>query len=627
MSAPARPPEPAGSGSQSSVLRLPGLGTETSQLPEGAIELTPEELAQYDIVDGTLEERVKKISSIFERTSMAKHQAPIWLRRFKKGDVICREGRAGTTAFYIARGEIEIGIGAPPDQHAGTTRGLGLVTGMVRRVARAVGLRRGGSKLTAADKRRSKPTYIPIDASISLAYDKRVGSLKQGEIFGEMSCLRFTPRSATCVAASTEVECLEMLRSALIYLKNNPTPFKRRLEQIYRERSLTSLLRGIDLFADVPDDFLLELREKVEFQTFEFKKDAPHPVIFREGSDPEALFIIRLGYVKVSQNRPGGEFVLRYLGPGQFFGEMGLVLGGARTATCTALDYVELLKIKKDDFDEMLRRFPAVEKRVSAVAQQRLIDEKARDRPSYTGGEHVGDFLSQRLMNAENVLVIDLDRCVRCDDCVRACAEAHDGVTRMVRDGLRFENYLVTTSCRGCTDPTCMTECPVGSIRRPTSLSIVIEDWCIGCGKCADNCPYGNINMFGAIAHQADADGKPIMDENGREKWLDWNGEPLRVAPKLDDKGNIVLDKKGKVEVYRDDKNNRRFIADDGKAREDIKNDGKGLATVCDLGEGDDQPGEPACVYACPHHAAIRVLPRDFFGQKLPVMTKGARLK
>ena len=91
--------------------------------------------------------------------------------------------------------------------------------------------------------------------------------------------------------------------------------------------------------------------------------------------------------------------------------------------------------------------------------------------------------------------MLDLERCTRCDECVKACADAHDGVTRLVREGLRFDKYLVATSCRQCRDPLCMVGCPVGSIRRGNSLEIIIEDWCIGCGLCANNCPYGNINM------------------------------------------------------------------------------------------------------------------------------------
>jgi Fe-S-cluster-containing hydrogenase component 2 len=78
---------------------------------------------------------------------------------------------------------------------------------------------------------------------------------------------------------------------------------------------------------------------------------------------------------------------------------------------------------------------------------------------------------------------------------VRACADSHDGLTRLKREGLRFDKYLVPTSCRSCHDPVCLSECPVGSIGRSPSGAIIIEDWCIGCRKCAENCPYGNIEM------------------------------------------------------------------------------------------------------------------------------------
>jgi Fe-S-cluster-containing hydrogenase component 2 len=99
------------------------------------------------------------------------------------------------------------------------------------------------------------------------------------------------------------------------------------------------------------------------------------------------------------------------------------------------------------------------------------------------------------LYNSQNVLLIDLDRCTRCDECVRACSDAHGGVARFTRDGPRVGRYLVTMACRSCTDPKCMVGCPVGSIRREDSLEIKIEDWCIGCERCANQCPFGNINM------------------------------------------------------------------------------------------------------------------------------------
>src|SRR5262249_11246854 len=108
----------------------------------------------------------------------------------------------------------------------------------------------------------------------------------------------------------------------------------------------------------------------------------------------------------------------------------------------------------------------------------------------------LNDFLKQELMQGQNLLLIDLEKCTRCDECAKACVATHDDkVSRLFREGLRFDKYLVPTSCRACLDPLCMTRCPVGSIRRKQSLDIVIEDWCIGCGNCAIDCPYGSINV------------------------------------------------------------------------------------------------------------------------------------
>ena len=69
-------------------------------------------------------------------------------------------------------------------------------------------------------------------------------------------------------------------------------------------------------------------------------------------------------------------------------------------------------------------------------------------------------------MNAQSLLVLDLEKCTRCDECTKACADTHDGVTRLIREGLRFDKFLVASSCRSCLDPYCMVGCPVNSIRR-----------------------------------------------------------------------------------------------------------------------------------------------------------------
>jgi ferredoxin len=129
---------------------------------------------------------------------------------------------------------------------------------------------------------------------------------------------------------------------------------------------------------------------------------------------------------------------------------------GRRTATCTAVDFVQLVRIKAEDFAQMLERFPKVAEGIHEVARaRREMDLQLLGRVQQAS---LSSFLEQELMQGQNLLLLDLDKCTRCDECVKACVATHDdGVTRLVRDGLRFENFLVATSCRACMDPLCMT--------------------------------------------------------------------------------------------------------------------------------------------------------------------------
>jgi Fe-S-cluster-containing dehydrogenase component len=155
--------------------------------------------------------------------------------------------------------------------------------------------------------------------------------------------------------------------------------------------------------------------------------------------------------------------------------------------------------------------------------------------------------VEQRYINGTQAMMIDLDRCTRCDDCVRACASTHDGNPRFVREGMRHEQYLIANACMHCADPVCMIGCPTGAISRNMTDGIVAinDNTCIGCSTCANSCPYGNIRMV----EVRDPKGRPFVD---REK-------------------NLPIVK----------------------------------ATKCDLCI--EQIGGPACQRACPHDAMIRI--------------------
>ena len=477
---------------------------------------------------------------VFENVSgtfLALNQRAVVKRRFRRGEVICREGEFGSTAFYIMEGQVRVSI-ASPIAHVKTQGGS---RGFFSRLTSCLTPRRDDRREEDVERRS-----IPIDAPVDLAYDNPVATLVPGDLFGEMTCMNFYPRSAT-VRAETDCVVLEMLRNVLDILQRNKT-FRAQMDDVYRHRALDSHLRNVPLFKSLTPDFLDHLRERVELLRF-----SPGQVICRQGDPADSFYLVRLGFVKVSENYPGGELVLAYVSRGDYFGEIGLLGGGARTATCTALDHVELVRIRGEDFAQMADRFPEVRRGLEQVAEER--QRANRERMSMVRSVPLEHFLAQGLMEAQSLLVLDLEKCTRCDNCVRACADAHDGVTRLVREGLRFDKFLVATSCRQCRDPLCMVGCPVGSIRRRNSLEVIIEDWCIGCGLCAKNCPYGNINLHPFTVQAEDI------------------GAPGRTIAAVRQK-----------------------------------------ATSCDLCT---DHAEPSCVYACPHDAAHRVDPRAYFAPLL----------
>jgi CRP-like cAMP-binding protein len=485
----------------------------------------PDELLQHPFFQG------------ISRPLLEKNRGAIVRRRFRAGDIVCREGEYGSTAFLILEGTARVSLSSPI-AHVKTEGGA---RGFFKRLTSRLAGR--------AEERRDEEVsqrYIPIDAPVDLAYDNPVAELGPGDLFGEMTCMSFYPRSAT-VRATTDCTMFEMLRNMFDILQKNKV-FQAQVDLTYRRRALETHLRGVPIFAELSAEFIDHLRSSVELVRY-----APGQVICKQGDPSDSFYLVRIGFVKVSENHPGGELVLSYLSRGDFFGEIGLLGGGPRTATCTALDHVELVRISGEDFAEMTGKFPAIRQGLEAIAGER--QKQNQERHSIARSVPLDSFLSQGLMEAQSLLILDLERCTRCDACVTACADSHDGVTRLIREGLRFDKYLIATSCRQCKDPLCMVGCPVGSIRRRNSLEVIIEDWCIGCGLCARNCPYGNINMH-----------------------------PFEVAGETAAPGEH---KKAAV---------------------------KQKATTCDLCTN---LKEPSCVYACPHDAAYRVDPRKFFSGKL----------
>jgi len=247
-----------------------------------------------------------------------------------------------------------------------------------------------------------------------------------------------------------------------------------------------------------------------------------------ETAAPGALLpVVREG---VRPGQQGPEDIMAYLTAGEYFGELGAVSGAPRTATCVAYvhprpsaaeevdatgekwrkteERVELVRLPRDMLLQLMKKYDSVKKEIDKQIAARK--ENTRKMVQMAGADDPHARLSDKyqqlgLVQGQKLMLIDLERCTRCDECVQACIATHkDGLTRLHLDGPRFGKYLVPVSCRACRDPVCMIGCPVGSIRRGNNLEMVIEDWCSGCQLCAKNCPYGSIQMhdLGLLAQE-----------------------------------------------------------------------------------------------------------------------------
>jgi CRP/FNR family transcriptional regulator, cyclic AMP receptor protein len=112
----------------------------------------------------------------------------------------------------------------------------------------------------------------------------------------------------------------------------------------------TTVLKTVPLFSSLPED---QLRMLAMLGT---RKSAPRSTTIMAGGDPtDSLYIVLSGRLKVMMSdSEGKEVILAILGPGEFFGEMGLIDDEPRSATVVTIEPCELLSIAKRDFKKAM---------------------------------------------------------------------------------------------------------------------------------------------------------------------------------------------------------------------------------------------------------------------------------
>jgi len=390
--------------------------------------------------------------------------------------------------------------------------------------------------------------------------------IDQGSIVGEVGLISGRKRGATVRAASGAI-VVEIPRNAALKLMSTVPAAKREITRISTERQLLQMLGS-----GVSREDLVEVLESAEIVSVRAGE-----AIINEGEENYDIFVIRQGSMVVEKDIGGKPVFLSYLPAGSYVGEMALIDGGRRTATVRAAIKSEVIKMNGDAFRHLLEVKPELLRRFKADMETRQeLTAYIEDHKHGFGGvidlySNVASFLVDNgIGEATDLLLIDEKLCVGCDNCEKACADAHEGLSRLNREaGKTFAHLHVPTSCRHCEHPHCMADCPPNAIHRGPDGEVYIDETCIGCGNCQRNCPYGVIRMDKVppkkpsllawmLAGLGPGPGEP------NKKWTE-----ARVSPETPKK-----------------------------------------AIKCDMCSGIE--GGPACVRACPTGAAIRVSPERF---------------
>ena len=343
--------------------------------------------------------------------------------------------------------------------------------------------------------------------------------LAQGSFFGEMGVLSDSAEPFTVLAQELSI-VLEVSKIAVLQLMEQAPDVRASLDALYEKRALWSYSRNPGGLGALPEAAVAELLWSARLELL-----PTGSVLFNEHDAPRDLFLVRSGFLRASQREaaqpgfPGRERVLTYFREGNVFGVLALLAGEAQVGySVQAASRSEVIRVPGAALSALLARYP----QAAAALRQAGFEAEALARADHVGIRPPQGSIAaagaarppgaahplagtRRALEAEvlveaglakghEILVIDQERCTACSNCIDACERRH-GNSRLQLRGIQVETYMFPTACRHCDDPTCLMCSVDGIVRLPRGEIKIVPENCIGCGSCAQRCPYGNISM------------------------------------------------------------------------------------------------------------------------------------
>jgi cytochrome P450/CRP-like cAMP-binding protein len=263
-------------------------------------------------------EQAAMVLPTLDRKALADVASQVVLRTYAVGAVIIRQGEVADRFFMIHEGEVDIEVAAGHD---------------------------GASRV--------------------------VNRLGPGGYFGEIGLLTGSTRNATA-RAIRETQLMELDRSGFMTMISTSDLTSQELSRVMRQRIIATGLAVALPSLDARQ--AANLAERVQLQHYAAQQE-----IVRQGEPADAFYVLTRGACEVFCRTPGGgDAVVGQLFPGDFFGEVGLLLGMLRTATVRAGPETdaEVLAIDSDGFRSLIQDSKLAHEEIANVMRTRLAAQK-----------------------------------------------------------------------------------------------------------------------------------------------------------------------------------------------------------------------------------------------------------
>jgi NADPH-dependent 2,4-dienoyl-CoA reductase/sulfur reductase-like enzyme/CRP-like cAMP-binding protein/Fe-S-cluster-containing hydrogenase component 2 len=448
--------------------------------------------------------------------------------------------------------------------------------------------------------------------------------MQRGEYVGEYGMLTGQQHPAT-VRTQTPALLLQVPEQVMQRLTELVPQVHHFFDKLNSARSLTAILKRMALFQGVSDTATYALCEQAQVKLYDRNER-----LFAENNRGrparETLHVLLEGFVKVARHKSqragtmqDGERIIAYRQGGDYFAGGLDLLGDSRAVTVTAINRTRVAEIPRQALLALFQRYPDVNQRFTVRLREYIESTTSTNSAVFEPGflqQHIAppnvpadphakvglhSLVQDGVVEGTEVLVIDLDACIHCNECEEACARRH-GQSRMNRKGMVVGNISIATACRQCQDPVCML-CSRAGIARLPDGEVYITESCIGCGICAERCPYGAIS----IVNVSDTIEAP-------SSWQTFSNIF---------KHGVVKERKRKELPMANITSGGVRVApgplDSAPTRSGYEELRKKIAIKCDLCAG---YSDQACVQSCPTGAAIRVKPTTFFGSTEDILQR-----